>query len=72
MVNEGREITDRLSLHGMEVKCDQLPISAIVKCPMLALRYSLRDQGKVKEQSNEERQLTLCVDSSHPASVRLV
>lgn len=49
MINEGKQRAQMLARTGVEVIAERLPISAIVKCPLLALRYSLPDQEKVSK-----------------------
>jgi hypothetical protein len=41
LINEGREMTRTMQQHGVELKSEQLPISALVRCPLLALRWQL-------------------------------
>ncbi|KAF2267518.1 hypothetical protein CC78DRAFT_613954 [Lojkania enalia] len=47
LVNQASQITEQMRLHHVELKAEQLPISALVKCPLLGIRYNLPD-GKVR------------------------
>ncbi|KAH3904658.1 hypothetical protein HBI56_214560 [Parastagonospora nodorum] len=44
LVNQGNDLERTLREHGAEVKRDKLPISALVRCPLLALSWHLPDK----------------------------
>ncbi|KAF2091341.1 hypothetical protein K490DRAFT_32910 [Saccharata proteae CBS 121410] len=46
-VNEASEIIAAMSASGSEIRLEHLPISALVRCPLLALRYT-RPDGMVR------------------------
>jgi hypothetical protein len=41
LISEGHEMARTMQQHGVELKSEQLPISALVRCPLLALRWQL-------------------------------
>ncbi|KAH7383340.1 hypothetical protein BKA66DRAFT_584969 [Pyrenochaeta sp. MPI-SDFR-AT-0127] len=41
LINEGHELTRSMSQRGVEVKAEELPVSAMVRCPLLAIRWQL-------------------------------
>ena len=41
LITEGYEMARTMQQHGVELKSEQLPISALVRCPLLALRWQL-------------------------------
>jgi hypothetical protein len=44
LVLEGNELIRTMQERGVELKNDQLPINAIVRCPLLAIRWKLPNQ----------------------------
>jgi hypothetical protein len=44
LVLEGNELIRTMQERGVELKNDQLPINAIVRCPLLAIRWRLPNQ----------------------------
>jgi hypothetical protein len=44
LINEANDLTRTMQQHGVELKHEQLPISALVRCPLLALRWQLSDK----------------------------
>ncbi|KAH8730683.1 hypothetical protein GQ44DRAFT_605862 [Phaeosphaeriaceae sp. PMI808] len=44
LVNESNELIRNMQGHGVELKNEQLPISALVRCPLLAIRWQLPDK----------------------------
>jgi hypothetical protein len=56
---------------GIEMKSEQLPISAIVRCPLLAIRWQLPSK-KVKHRCDFPCiQLIVYADSSAPDPVQI-
>jgi hypothetical protein len=43
LIIKGRDLMRNMQESGIELKGDQLPISAIVRCPLLAIRWQLPD-----------------------------
>ncbi|KAF3006420.1 hypothetical protein E8E13_000756 [Curvularia kusanoi] len=44
LILESQDLTRDMQQRGIELKGEQLPISAIVRCPLLAIRWQLPDQ----------------------------
>ncbi|EFQ86208.1 hypothetical protein PTNB73_04578 [Pyrenophora teres f. teres] len=44
LINQGNETTHLMRLQGLQMQAEQLPISAIVRCPLLAIRWQLPDK----------------------------
>lgn len=44
LVNESNDMIRKMREHGVELKNEQLPISALVRCPLLAIRWQLPDK----------------------------
>ncbi|KAH7092935.1 hypothetical protein FB567DRAFT_587394 [Paraphoma chrysanthemicola] len=44
LVSESNELMRTMQEHGVELKNEQLPISALVRCPLLAIRWQLSDK----------------------------
>ncbi|KAH7396676.1 hypothetical protein DE146DRAFT_678412 [Phaeosphaeria sp. MPI-PUGE-AT-0046c] len=43
LINESDELIRSMRVRGVELKHDQLPISALVRCPLLAFRWQIPD-----------------------------
>ena len=41
MIKEGEDMANSMRDRGVELKADQLPVSAIVRRPLLAIRWQL-------------------------------
>jgi hypothetical protein len=41
LINQGNEMTRMMQERGVQMQADQLPISAIVRSPLLAVRWQL-------------------------------
>ncbi|KZM26032.1 uncharacterized protein EKO05_0005868 [Ascochyta rabiei] len=58
LIVEGRELIRGMQERGIELKGDQLPISAIVRCPLLAIRWQLPNKQvrrlQIRFQTNED------------------
>lgn len=44
LINDAQDLTKSMQRRGIEMKADQLPISAIIRCPLLAIRWQLPNQ----------------------------
>ncbi|KAJ4991952.1 hypothetical protein SVAN01_02547 [Stagonosporopsis vannaccii] len=44
MINESQDLVSDMQQRGVELKGDQLPISAIIRCPLVAIRWQLPNQ----------------------------
>lgn len=44
LINESDELIRAMRIRGRELKHDQLPISALVRCPLIAFRWQISDQ----------------------------
>ncbi|KAG9388311.1 hypothetical protein A1F94_001203 [Pyrenophora tritici-repentis] len=44
LISQGNETTRLMRLQGLQMQAEQLPISAIVRCPLLAIRWQLPDK----------------------------
>jgi hypothetical protein len=44
LINDAQDLTQTMQRRGIEMKADQLPISAIIRCPLLAIRWQLPNQ----------------------------
>jgi hypothetical protein len=44
LISETNDLIRTMQQHGVELKHEQLPISALVRCPLLALRWQLSDK----------------------------
>jgi hypothetical protein len=44
LANESNDLIRTMQEHGVELKNEQLPISALVRCPLLAIRWQLADK----------------------------
>jgi len=44
LINESQDLVSDMLQRGVELKGEQLPISAIVRCPLVAIRWQLPDQ----------------------------
>ncbi|KAF1845338.1 uncharacterized protein K460DRAFT_385882 [Cucurbitaria berberidis CBS 394.84] len=58
LINEGDEMAQSMRDRGIELKAEQLPISAIVRCPLLAIRWKLPNKmvrrAQLKFRSSED------------------
>ncbi|KAJ4371455.1 hypothetical protein N0V83_004672 [Neocucurbitaria cava] len=58
MIKEGEEMARSMRDRGVELKADQLPVSAIVRCPLLAIRWQLPNKkvrrAQLKFRSSED------------------
>lgn len=72
LIREGNDIIRTMQERGVELKNEQLPISAIVRCPLLAIRWQRPDK-KVKppafaaRKTNPQQRSVVCSSSSNPA-----
>lgn len=55
LISKGNELTRLMRLQGLQMQAEQLPISAIVRCPLLAIRWQLPNK-KVAIESLETHQ----------------
>jgi hypothetical protein len=44
LINEGNDLLRTMREHGVELKHEQLPISALVRSPLIAFRWQLPDK----------------------------
>jgi hypothetical protein len=44
LINEGNDLLRAMQGHGVELKHEQLPISALVRSPLIAFRWQLPDK----------------------------
>ncbi|KAF1923149.1 uncharacterized protein M421DRAFT_76076 [Didymella exigua CBS 183.55] len=58
LINDAQNLIKSMQLRGIEMKADQLPISAIIRCPLLAIRWQLPNQKirrlQIRFRSNED------------------
>ncbi|KAJ4408322.1 hypothetical protein N0V91_003326 [Didymella pomorum] len=71
LINDAQDLTQTMQRRGIEMKADQLPISAIIRCPLLAVRWQLPNQ-KVRGPNFLRAQLTTDADpsTSNPLQVK--
>ncbi|KAF3037833.1 hypothetical protein E8E12_008026 [Didymella heteroderae] len=58
LINDAQDLIKGMQRRGIEMKADQLPISAIVRCPLLAIRWRLPNQKirrlQIRFRTNED------------------
>jgi hypothetical protein len=67
LVNQGNDLERTLREHGAEVKRDKLPISALVRCPLLALSWHLPDKKVGKKNLDIDIGAHGCTDTQTSA-----
>ena len=66
LVNEAHDLVTSMQERGIEMKGDQLPISAIVRCPLLAIRWQLPNKMVRRLLSSTYLKLIVFVGSTSP------
>lgn len=70
-VKEGEQLIRQMQSRGVQMQADQLPISAIVRAPLLAIRWQLSNHKVIAESVRYQTDLTTAVDSSYPSQIQV-
>jgi hypothetical protein len=59
LINEGNDLLRTMQEHGVQLKHEQLPISALVRSPLIAFRWQLPDKRVIDISSDGRHKLTI-------------
>jgi hypothetical protein len=77
LISEGNDLLRTMQEHGVELKHEQLPISALVRCPLIAFRWQLPDKKVCRVLVMHDMNLHVCrfggsSSSSRPAATMIL